>query len=561
MSVSYYIRKYPLVRFCLFFLFVGLVFAFVFFFSFSFSVKRNVITTVSPRIAKPGDRITITGKNFGAGISYSWVMVGQYKIKSEKCLEWTDTKIVFIAPDTLYEDLISVVVKNKRSENDFLLVNRQVLPHAPSISPDGNVPSIDALDTHTADIGSFVTIQGKGFGDVRGASAVVFTGSKNTVFKPELMRDGLGGSAVECSDFDFDYDVWTDNALRVRVPDGAASGMIAVVTDRGVSNLIPFSVKHPCGTKRYMNKRTYHVVSEVELSDFYGSVPNSMFVRVPIPQKTSAQLKIDFVSSEPAPFIESYEGTSLHRFDNIEKEQKITIQQQYTVERSEIRTDIQAVRIRTKRKNNSRVYQEYTAKDRLLPVHNNEIRKLCKKIVKNERNPYYKARRIYNFLLSDIEFNTNLKKRSGRTPLQTITEKKGDAYDLVLLFCTLARAADVPAIPIAGLFVNDTKKTTPHWWAEFYIDGFGWIPVDPAMGAGLTRNTEITDQKNWYFGNLDAHRVAFSRGYNIQSPMIPDGKTLSKEHNYAFLSIWEETTANVQGYSSFWRLPKVTDIY
>ncbi len=561
MPVSYYIRKYPLLRFFLFFLFIGIALGGMFFFSFSFSVKQNELVSISPQIAEPGQHITIIGKDFGSGGAHSWVMAGHCKIKSEKCIEWSDTKIVFIAPDVLHEDLVSVVVKNKRSINDLLLVNKAVLPNYPSTGISENVPYIEALDTHTADVGALVTIKGKGFGDVRGSSGVVFTGSSNTVLNLDTVRDRVGGSVAECSDFDFDYDSWSDRELRVCVPEGAASGMIAVITDRGASNLIPFSIKHPCGTKRYMNKRTYHVVAEVELSDFDSSIPNSMFLRMPLPQQTGAQLKTVIESSEPAPFIESYEGVSLYRLDNIEKERKVLIRQDYTIERSEVRTDIQAIRIRTKRKHNPRVYAEYTGGNDLLPVHDPKIKKLCKKIVKNERNPYYKARRIYDFLLSDIELTTASEKRSGRTPLQTIAKKKGDAYDLTLLFCTLVRAAGVPAVPTAGLLVENTKKTAAHWWAEFYVNGFGWVPVDPALGAGLPVDTGVEDKKNWYFGNLDAHRVSFSRGYNIQSPMIPGGKTLPKEHSYAFLSIWEETTANVKGYSSFWRLPKVTDVY
>jgi tetratricopeptide (TPR) repeat protein len=54
-----------------------------------------------------------------------------------------------------------------------------------------------------------------------------------------------------------------------------------------------------------------------------------------------------------------------------------------------------------------------------------------------------------------------------------------------VLFVTLCRAAGVPARPIWGLAILPATKTAPkgdygsHNWAEVYILGVGWVPVDP----------------------------------------------------------------------------------
>ena len=74
-------------------------------------------------------------------------------------------------------------------------------------------------------------------------------------------------------------------------------------------------------------------------------------------------------------------------------------------------------------------------------------------------------------------------------------------------------------------------------------------------------DTGIADKKQWYFGNLDAYHIAFSRGYQLQTPMLPNGKTTEKIRSYAFRSIWEETTPTITGYSSLWRIPKITGVY
>jgi transglutaminase-like putative cysteine protease len=48
-----------------------------------------------------------------------------------------------------------------------------------------------------------------------------------------------------------------------------------------------------------------------------------------------------------------------------------------------------------------------------------------------------------------------------------------------------------------------------HCWAEFFIPGTGWIPVDVSYGD--TRE----GSRNYYFGNLDERRVSLSYGRDI----------------------------------------------
>ena len=556
--VSYLIRKYPTVRFFIFFLISGLILAGIIFFSLS-TIHQNNIIAVTPQITVPGEEITVTGKNFGYQSINSWIMIGNNKIKSDRCIEWTDTKIVFKAPDDLYEDIMYVVAKNKRG-NTFFLVNKEIFPNRSKIAANENHPSIDSLDRNSGNVGDIISIYGKNFGHTRNNSIVLFTGTDNPAFSQTSASKSIVTGA-ECNEADFDYDFWSDRELRIRVPDAANSGNIIVITETGMSNPMPFQLKNKYGSKTYTDTRTYNLASEVEISDFIAELPNTFFLQVPLPQKTETQRIVTLLSVQPEPFVPSYQDANIYRFYNVDSKHKIRIRQEYSVSRSKVETAVNAAAFIKMRRNNPLLYAAYTESDDLLPAGDPAVKKICKSIIGNETNPYNRAKRIYTFLTSEIEARKSSATDAGKSILTALENKTGGAYDLALLFCTLARAADVPAVPTAGLLADKDKKAGPHWWAEFYLNGFGWVPVDPALASGIPFDTGVANKKQWYFGNLDAYHIAFSRGYRNQNTLLPNSKTTEKIRSYAFRSIWEESTANIKGYSSLWRTPKITDIY
>ena len=558
MKLFYLIRKYAFFRFLVFSFVIGSIVAGIVFFSRS-TIRANTITAVSPQVTVPGEQVTIVGKHFGASSIHSWLMIGNNKIRSDRCLEWTDTKIVFEAPDTLYEDMLYVVAKNRQG-NTVMLVNQMVFPLSSKRTADENLPFIDSLEADSGNVGDLISIHGKNFGHARNDSVVLFTGTQNTVYAQNSAQEVVSAGAA-CSESDFDYEFWSDRELRIRVPDAADTGNVVIITEAGMSNPIPFRLKNKYGTKTYTDARTYRLVSEVEISDFLAEMPNTFFLQIPLPQKTETQRAVMINSVHPEPFVPSYQGASIYRFHNVESGSKIQIRQEYSVSRSKVETNVNVGSLRRTEQNNPLLYAAYTESDDFLPADNTVIKKMCRQIIGSETNPYNKARRIYTFLTSEIKVGESRAADAGRSILTALEEKSGSAYDLALLFCTLARAAGVPAIPTAGLLVDREQKAVLHWWAEFYINGFGWVPVDPALASGIPFDTGVADKGRWYFGNLDAYHIAFSRGYQTQAPLLPNGKTTEKVRSYAFRSIWEESTPNISGYSALWRIPKITGVY
>jgi len=113
------------------------------------------------------------------------------------------------------------------------------------------------------------------------------------------------------------------------------------------------------------------------------------------------------------------------------------------------------------------------------------------------------------------------------------------------------------------VLVNRSGQTLRHYWTEIWIDGFGWLPVDPVMGAGAVAESFVTkqDTANYYFGNIDSQRIAFSRGELNLSQMDSRGRLVSHSKVYSLQNIWEEAVGGLESYSSFWGDITISGIY
>lgn len=95
--------------------------------------------------------------------------------------------------------------------------------------------------------------------------------------------------------------------------------------------------------------------------------------------------------------------------------------------------------------------------------------------------------------------------------------RKGNCTDFHSLFMSLSRSKNVP------VFFEMGYPTTPagevkkvggyHCWAWFYDDAAsGWTPVD------ISEADKFPEKAEFFFGHLDADRIAFSRGREIKLP-------------------------------------------
>lgn len=87
---------------------------------------------------------------------------------------------------------------------------------------------------------------------------------------------------------------------------------------------------------------------------------------------------------------------------------------------------------------------------------------------------------------------------------------RGDCGQFSALFVAWCRALGIPARAVVGTMI-DRPAMVPHVWAEFWVDGRGWLPVDPTFG-------QTSDGSQAFFGQLPSDRFAFSSDFDVDLP-------------------------------------------
>ncbi len=513
------------------------------------------VTLISPAIGSPGDILTIAGKHFGEERGErSYVEIAGSRLTASSYVSWTDDQIFVELPSSVQNGLVYVVTGAGKSDAK-IFTNKATVPTPIQVDPFTASPFIQIIQERNIPVGSIITIQGRNFGSSRNTSQVYFTRASEDFVNT---RDN-----VVCLDSDFDYEFWDDTEIRVRVPDGATSGMIHVTTDKGQSNSVQLDISSRLGLKTYTGKRTYLITSMVDLTNIETEGESTITLRVPRPIITASQPSVELFSSKPTPFIADFNNTIVHQYLFTKAKDLVeSVKHEFVVSSYAIQTSVREYAVSDFSETDRLLYITGTKADELIPSDNGELVSLVRRIVGSEENPYRRAKLIYSYLLENIELLQGMQQNTI-APLEALEEGQADAYNLNILFCAMLRASSIPAMPISGILIDKNGATQAHWWGEFYIEKFGWIPVDISLAAGLEYEPYHAPEnlETYYFGNLDAQHIVFTRGLNELKQTGSNTSIVYRPKTYAFQTIWEESTVDVKQYTSFWNDPVVSGIY
>jgi transglutaminase-like putative cysteine protease len=150
--------------------------------------------------------------------------------------------------------------------------------------------------------------------------------------------------------------------------------------------------------------------------------------------------------------------------------------------------------------------------DRLVPL-DDTIRSLARMVTAGKKTDLAKARAIYDYVEKTMAYDKSGTGWGNGDIYWACSAKRGNCTDFHALFIGLNRAVGIPAkfeigFPIPG-DRGQGEIAGYHCWAEFYLNGYGWVPVDASEAW------KHPDKKEYFFGALDENRVQLSTGRDL----------------------------------------------
>lgn len=111
-----------------------------------------------------------------------------------------------------------------------------------------------------------------------------------------------------------------------------------------------------------------------------------------------------------------------------------------------------------------------------------DVRKTATDVAARATSPMGKAKAIFDYITTTFEYDMRDRDHLDAAPT-VIARKEGSCSELAFAFVALCRAVGVPARIVTSF--RNREGATPsvdwpgHRWAEFYVDGVGWVPADP----------------------------------------------------------------------------------
>jgi hypothetical protein len=140
---------------------------------------------------------------------------------------------------------------------------------------------------------------------------------------------------------------------------------------------------------------------------------------------------------------------------------------------------------------NSETYKKYVKPEELIESDNSTIISLVHNLTNNVDSWHEKAVRIYDFVYRHMYYEEQDEERGA---LWALENGAGDCSEYSYFFVALCRAIGIPARIQAGFAFHHSSETLEngHMWAEYYLENYGWIPVDVTW-----RLFDVVDDKHF----------------------------------------------------------------
>jgi transglutaminase-like putative cysteine protease len=152
--------------------------------------------------------------------------------------------------------------------------------------------------------------------------------------------------------------------------------------------------------------------------------------------------------------------------------------------------------------------------DRLVPI-DGKIKQWAQEVVDaaGAKTDLEKTRAIYNHVVSTVKYDKTGQGWGRGDIYYACDARRGNCTDFHAIVIGYSRALGIPARFAIGFPLPPERGTGQisgyHCWAEVYLKGIGWVPIDASEAA------KNPDKREYFFGAHDENRVEFSIGRDL----------------------------------------------
>jgi transglutaminase-like putative cysteine protease len=166
----------------------------------------------------------------------------------------------------------------------------------------------------------------------------------------------------------------------------------------------------------------------------------------------------------------------------------------------------------------------YLAAEPLVPL-DGPIRALAEEAIRGLTTDAEKARAIYEKVTGLMRYDKSGTGWGRGDALFACDARRGNCTDFHALVIGMCRSVGIPARFAIGLPLAATRGGGEipgyHCWAELYVRGRGWVPVDASEAA------KDPTRRAYFFGHHDENRLEFSRGRQLALVPAQQGPPLN----------------------------------
>jgi transglutaminase-like putative cysteine protease len=276
--------------------------------------------------------------------------------------------------------------------------------------------------------------------------------------------------------------------------------------------------------------RTFAFSYQVHVPPEPGASGN-LLLWIPVPQSDRYQSIRNLRIDSPMPHSEGHESEcgnlfALFKPTNAERQAGFDITMYFQATRFEhkVSLDSPTAKLVSLKASTPPDLQRYLQPDELIPL-NGVIAQLAQQNTVGDTTTLAASRHIYEYVVATMRYDKSGQGWGRGDAVWACTSKRGNCTDFHSLFIGMMRASGIPARFEIGFPLPESKTDDDipgyHCWAEFYLDGTGWVPVD---ASEAWKNPAKHD---YFFGAHDVNRVQFTSGRDLHLSPEQQGPPLN----------------------------------